>query len=180
MDSWSDDLGARERVRTVAGTLSRPRPVNWVRREAGVSWGTAKDELDRLVEYGELRRVYPDGEGGDASPRYAPDHKTRYLSRIRELVEENEPGDLRAELAAVQDEIDGWREEYGVESRADLEATLADDLDASEIRARNEVLRRWRRNEQTKRLLAHALRLYDDLDALDAVERRDGVPTFEF
>jgi hypothetical protein len=166
MESWSDDLSTRERVRRVATTLSRARSVNWVRREADVSWATAKDELDRLVEYGQLRRIHPEGE--DASPRYAPDHRTRYLSRIRELVEENEPGDLRAEMAAVQEEIDAWREEYGVESRTDLEETLADDLNAAEIRDRNQVLRRWRRNEQTKRLLGHALRLYDDLDALDA------------
>jgi hypothetical protein len=55
-----------------------------------------------------------------------------------------------------------------MESWSDLEETLADDLNAAEIRDRNQVLRRWRRNEQTKRLLGHALRLYDDLDALDA------------
>ena len=166
MESWSDELGSRERVRAIARTLSRPRSVNWVGREADVSWGTAKDELNRLVEYGQLERVYP--EGDDTSPQYAPDHRTRYLSRIRELVEENEPGELRSEMAAVQDEIDAWCEEYGVDSRAELEESLADGHDGAEIRERNEVLRRWRRNEQTKRLLTHALRLYDDLDALDA------------
>lgn len=170
MDSWTDELGARERVRTIATTLSRPRSVNWVRKEADVSWETARSELDALVERDQLRHVYPDGDDSeDAAPLYALDYKTQYLGRIRELTDDNSRAELREEIAAIQDEIDAWKDEYGVESRAELEATLAeDDLTGEAVRERSRVVRRWRRNEETKTLLGHALRLYDDLADLHA------------
>lgn len=170
MDSWTDELGARERVRTIASTLSRPRSVNWVRKEADVSWETARSELDALVEHGRLRRVYPDDEDSeDAAPLYAPDYKTQYLARIRELTDDNSRAELREEIASIQDEIDAWKDEYGVEGRAELEATLAEEnLTGQAVRERSRVLRRWRRNEETKKLLGHALRLYDDLSDLHA------------
>jgi hypothetical protein len=164
-----EDLSARERVRRVAETLSRPRSVNWIRQEADVSWATAKDELDRLVEHEQLRRVYPDAEGEAAEdPRYVPDYKTQYLSRIRELTDDHSRAELREEIAAIQDEIGGWRDEFDVEGRGELEASLtAEDLTGDEVRRRNRVLRRWERNEETKTLLRHALDLYDDLDDLE-------------
>lgn len=168
-DSWQDELSARDRVREVATTLSRPRSVNWVRQEADVSWQTAKDELDRLVEHDQLRRVFPNTEGKSAEdPRYVPDYKTQYLSRIRELTDDHTREQLRKEIAAVQDEIHGWKDEFGVEDRAELERTLTDeDLPGEEVRRRNRVLRRWERNEETKRLLRHGLDLYDDLTDLE-------------
>lgn len=168
VNSWTNDLSARERVRKVATTLSRPRSVNWIRTEADVSWQTAKDELDRLVEYEQLRRVYPDTAGESAEdPRYVPDHKTKYLSRIRELADEHARDELREEIATIQDEIQNWKAEFDVEGRDELEASLTDeDLTGDEVRRRNRVLRRWERNEETKTLLRHALDLYDDLDDL--------------
>lgn len=169
MDSWKDELSGRERVQKVATTLSRPQSVNWVREEADVSWQTAKDELDHLVEHEQLRRVYPDTEGKSTEdPRYIPDYKTQYLSRIRELTDEHTRAELREEVAAIQDEIQAWKTEFGVEGRDDLEATLTDeDLTGEEVRHRNRVLREWERNEETKRLLRHALDLYEDLDDLE-------------
>lgn len=169
MESWKDDLGARERVRTVATGLSEPQSVNWVRREADVSWETAKDELDRLVSHDQLRRVYPatDGES-TGNPRYCPDFKTQYLSRIRELTTEHDRVELREEIAAIQDEIGRWKTEFGVESRAELESSLTDEAHSGdEVRRRNRVLRQWEHNEETKTLLEHALALYDDLADLD-------------
>lgn len=50
-----------------------------------------------------------------------------------------------------------------VESRDELESALRDDdLDSTDIRDRNRVLRQWERYESNKRLLKHALELYDD------------------
>jgi len=169
MDSWTDELSARERVRTVATTLSRPRSVNWIGTEADVSWATAKDELDRLVDHHQLRRVYPDANGESAEdPRYVPDFKTQYLSRIRELTDDHSREELREEVAAIQDEIDAWTDEFGVETREELEASLTDaDLSGDEVRRRNRVLRRWERNEESRTLLQHALALYDDLADLE-------------
>lgn len=169
MDSWKDDLSARERVRTVATTLSQPRSVNWIREEADVSWATAKDELDRLVDHHRLRRVYPDANDESAEdPRYVPDYKTQYLSRIRELTDEHSREELHEEVAAIQDELGAWKEEFGVANRDELEASLTDDgLSGDEVRRRSRVLRRWERNEESRTLLQHALALYDDLADLE-------------
>lgn len=162
-----NDLDARERVRLIAETVSRPRSVNWIREEADVSWQTAKSKLDRLVEHHQLQRVTLDDE--DDAHRYVPDYRTQYLDRIRELVENNSAPMLRAEIATIQEEIDGWFAEFDVDGRANLEETLEEsDLDAEEIRRRNRVIRQWERNEQRKKLLSHALQLYDDLHSLDA------------
>ena len=50
-----------------------------------------------------------------------------------------------------------------IESRDELESTLTDDdLDSTAIRERNRVLRQWEHYEDNKRLLKHALELYDD------------------
>lgn len=169
VDSWTEDLSVRERVRKVATTLSQPRSVNWIRTEADVSWQTAKDELDQLVEHHRLRRVYPDANDESAEdPRYVPDRKTQYLSRTRELTDDYSRAELREEIAAIQDDIDAWKTEFGVAGRDELEASLTEeDLSGDEGRRRNRTLRRWERNEETKTLLRHALDLYDDLADLE-------------
>lgn len=37
LDSWTEGLSARERVREVATALTQPRSVEWVREEAQIS-----------------------------------------------------------------------------------------------------------------------------------------------
>jgi len=160
LESWTDDLSARERVRKIATTLTEPRSVEWVRNEAQVSsWQTAKDELEMLVEFGQVHAV----EGDDGNTKYAPNYQLRYFNEVTELINEHTRDELREEIAAIQEAIDEWKTEFDVESRDDLESTLtADDLTSDAIRERNKVLRKWERYEDNKRLLKHALELYDD------------------
>ncbi|EMA63084.1 DUF7342 family protein [Halorubrum lipolyticum] len=160
LGSWTDDLSARERVREIATTLTEARSVEWVRKEAQVSaWQTAKDELEMLVEFGQLQAV----DGDDGHTKYAPNYQLRYFSEVTELINTHTREELREEIANIQSEIDEWKTEYEVESRDELESTLADDgLDSTAIRERNRILRRWERYEDNKRLLKHALELYDD------------------
>lgn len=176
MSSWTDDLTTRERVRKIALSLTRARSVNWIKTEAAVSsWDTTKDELERLVEYGQLKRVEDDTGGGDLRVTYAPDNRRRYLDRVNDLVTEHTRGDLRAELVAIQDQLEEWQEAYKVDSHAQLEQSLTEsdvELSSDEIRERNRVLRRWERTLGTKQLISHALRLYDDLTAIDDPESR--------
>jgi hypothetical protein len=164
LDSWDDDLTARERVREIATTLTQPRSVEWVREQAQVSgWQTAKDELEMLVEFGQLHAV----EGDDGNPRYAPNYQRRYFQELTELINTHTREGLRDEIASIQETIDAWRDEYDVDSRDDLEATLTDaDIDSESIRERNRVLREWERREDNQRLLKHALELYDDARSL--------------
>jgi len=164
IDSWAEGLSARERVREIATTLTQPRSVEWVRTEAGISsWQTAKDELEMLVEFGQIHAV----EGDDGNTKYAPNYQLRYVKEVTEMINDSTREELREQIADVQAEIDEWKAEFGVESRAALESTLADEeLSSEEIRDRNAVLRRWEKHEDDKRLLKHALELYDDARSL--------------
>ncbi|SEH40583.1 hypothetical protein SAMN05192561_101658 [Halopenitus malekzadehii] len=166
LTSWSHDLSARERVRKIATTLTQPRSVEWIRDQAQVSsWQTAKDELEMLVEFGQIHAF----EGDDGHTKYAPNYQRRYLTAVTELINDHTREELREEVAAIQTAIDEWKAEYGVGSRSELEATIADadaDLDGESIRERNRVLREWERYADNKRLVAHALELYDDARSL--------------
>lgn len=170
LGSWADGLSARERVREIATTLTRPRSVEWVREQAGISsWQTAKGELEMLAEFGQVQAI----EGDDGNTKYAPNYQRRYFAELTELINDHTREELREEVAEIQETIDGWKAEFGVESRADLESTLTDEgLSAGEVRRRSTVLRRWERYEDTKRLLKHALQLYDDARSL--YPSRDG------
>jgi hypothetical protein len=157
--SWTEDTTSRERIREIATTLTQPRSVNWIKKQAKVSsWETTKDELETLVEFGQIRTV--ENEEGDV--RYAPDYRRRYIDEVLGLIEEYTREELREEIAEIQDRIDGWRDEYGVDSKGELEASLSDGHDAEGVRERNDVLRRWENSEANKKLLNHALQLHDD------------------
>jgi len=160
LGSWTDDLSARERVREIATTLTESRSVEWVRNEAQISsWQTAKDELEMLVEFGQVQAI----EGDDGNTKYAPNYQFRYFNELAELINSHTREELRAEIADIQGEIDEWKQDFGVESRDELESTLTeDDIDSEAIRERNRVLRHWERYKDNKRLLEHALDLYDD------------------
>lgn len=160
LTSWGDDLSARERVREIATTLTEPRSVEWVRKEAQISsWQTAKDELEMLVEFGQVQAI----EGDDGNTKYAPNYQIRYFNEVTELINSHTREELREEVASIQELIDEWKHEFAVESRGELEATLTEDnLDSEAIRERNRVLRQWERYEDNKRLLKHALELYND------------------
>ena len=159
LPAWDEDLTARERVREIATTLTEPRSVEWVREQAGVSaWQTAKDELEMLAEFGQLRAI----EGDDGHTKYTPNYQQRYFQELAALINDHTRAELREEIATIQARIDDWKAEFGVSDQHELEASLADDHSAEAIRERNRVLRRWERAADNQRLLRQALQLYDD------------------
>ena len=159
LPAWDEDLTARERVREIATTLTGPRSVEWVREQAGVSaWQTAKDELEMLVEFGQLRAI----EGDDGHTKYAPNYQQRYFEELAALINDHTRAELREEIATIQERIDDWKAKFGVSDQHELETSLADDQSAEAIRDRNRVLRRWERAADNQRLLRQALQLYDD------------------
>ena len=164
LDSWTDGLSSRERVREIATTLTQPRSVEWVREESQISsWQTAKDELEMLAEFGQIHAI----EGDDGTTKYAPNYQLRYVNEVTELINNHTRDELREEIATIQETIDEWKAEFDVESRDDLESTLTDDdLSSEDVHERNTVLRDWERYEDNKRLLKHALELYDDARSL--------------
>jgi len=164
LDSWTEGLSARERVREIATALTQPRSVEWVREEAQISsWQTAKDELEMLVEFGQIHAI----EGNDGNTKYAPNYQLRYFNEVTELINNHTREELREEIATIQAKIDEWKTDFNVDSRDALESTLTnDDLSSENIRHRNTVLRHWERSKDNKRLLKHALELYDDARSL--------------
>lgn len=164
LESWREDLSARERVRKIATTLTEPRSVQWVTEEAGISsWQTAKDELEMLTDFGQVHAV----EGDDGHTKYAPNYQIRYFNELAGLINEHTRDELREEIADIQERIDAWKAEFDVDSRDELESSLSSaDLDSEAIRQRNSILRRWERHADSKRLLTHALELYDDARSL--------------
>jgi len=161
VQSWTETMSARERIRSVALTLSKPRSTNWISEQAETAWSTTNQELDDLVDRGQLRRV----DAGE-STLYQPDYTRLLFDELRQLIEEHTREQLQAELTAIAEEIEGWQEAYGVKTWEELEQSLADGtLSSAEIRERRDVIRDWQANEEDRRLTRHALELYSDVEA---------------
>lgn len=163
VDQWTDSMTARERVETIATTLSTPRTTNWIADQADVKWDTAKRHLESLVESGVLLVTEDD--------RYVPDPTRAYFDHLRELILTNDRAELRDELEAIAKRIETWKTTYDVDSPADLESTLAAELPPEEVRDRRRALRRWENSLQSRETIRTALGLYDDIQSL-----RDDVP----
>ena len=136
VQSWSESMSARARIRAVAETLREPRSVNWISEQADAAWSTTNEELQALVEQGQLRRV----EVGE-NARYQPDYTRLLFEGIKTLIEENTGEELRSELAVIAEEIEEWQATYDVETWEELEQSLADgDLASAETRERRDVI----------------------------------------
>jgi predicted transcriptional regulator len=158
---WTESMSARDRIRAVAETLREPRSVNWVSEQADAAWSTTNEELQDLVDQGQLRRV----EAGETT-RYQPDYTRLLFEEIRTIIEENTREELRNELAAITKEIEEWQATYDVETWEELEQSLADgSLSSDELHERRDVITRWEEHMEDRRLIKHALALYSDVDA---------------
>lgn len=160
VESWTESMTARERIRSVTETLQEPRSTNWISDQADAAWSTTNEELQNLVDQGRLRRV----ETSDTT-LYQPDYTQRLFDEIRTLVEENSREELRSELTAIAEEIEEWQARYNVDSWEELEQSLADgDVSSADLRERREILAFWQENEQDRTLIKHALELYSDVE----------------
>ena len=161
VQSWTESMSARDRIRAVAKSLREPRSVNWISEQADAAWSTTNEELQDLVDQGQLRRV----EVGETT-RYQPDYTRLLFGEIRTLIEENTREELRSELTAITEEIETWQATYDVETWEELEQSLADgDLASAELHDRRDIIAFWRENEADRRLIKHALELYSDVEA---------------
>jgi predicted transcriptional regulator len=161
VQSWTESMSARDRIRAVAESLREPRSVNWISEQADAAWSTTNEELQDLVDQGQLRRV----EAGETT-RYQPDYTRLLFEEIRTLIEENTREELRSELTAITEEIEEWQATYDVETWEDLEQSLADgDLASADLHERRDVITRWEVNLEDRRLIKHALALYSDVEA---------------
>ena len=158
VESWTDSMTARERVETIATTMTDPRSPNWVATQAEVEWDTAKKHLENLRESGLVLLT--------AEDKYVPDPTRAYFDHLRNLILEHSKSELREELTSIAERTDEWKERYDVDSPAGLEASLATDLSGAAVRERQRVLRQWENSLESRDRIRRALELYDDITAL--------------
>lgn len=138
IDAWVEQTTAFDRVRSVAGTVTRPRSVAWIADEAAVAENTARDHLDRLVELNVLLKH--DREG---TATYAPDPLHTRIQSLRELLEQHDRDELIRLKAEMQERVAEWREEYAVDSPEELRDLAAVSADAAETRDIRETASDW-------------------------------------
>lgn len=160
---WADDAEGQDRVRAVVEMLTRPRSASWVADQADVDYKTARKYLGKLVDDGRLRTTER-----DRTTYYYPDPREQFLGEIGDLVEEHTKAELTAELEAIGRRIESWQAEYGVEDPDELRTTLDESLDVEERRERERVVEDWEYNRESRTLVRHAIRIYDDLHQFTA------------
>jgi predicted ArsR family transcriptional regulator len=138
IEAWTEQASAFDRVRSVADTLARPRSASYVAEQASVAENTARDHLERLVEMNVLLR-----ETREGTTLYAPDPLHTRAQALRDLLEEHDHDELVGLKAALQERIEAWRDEYGVDSPAALRARAADTDDAAATREIREAASDW-------------------------------------
>lgn len=162
---WRDNESGAERVRAVALTLTDGKNAGWIADEAAVARSSAVTYLERMIDSGELVAI----ERGRETV-YRPDPVTQYFTELRRLITSNTPGELTTELETIADEITGWRDEYGVESPAELRGTLGDpDLDERERSERKRIIEDWEYVRHRRDLIRQALAQYDRVERLGGI-----------
>jgi len=160
-DSGTSDHATKlDRIREVAMTVREPRNAGEIAEAAGVARNTAEKYLKQLVEADKLAT----SERGRETCYY-PDPVTQYFDQIRDLVNEHQKDELTAELEAIRDDIDEWKDEYDVESADELRTTVGDDISPSERRQRRHVAEDWEYYEHQATLIKQAIQLYDTIEA---------------
>ena len=145
-----------ERVRAAARTLREPRTASWVAEETGVSVKTAQKYLDQLVEDNVLLRV----DQGEQT-LYALDQLMASYREVAILQRDHSREELTSALESMRERITGWKTTYEVEQPGELRASLAALDDEQEIERRREAASEWEQLETRLPLVQAALREYD-------------------
>lgn len=138
LETWKTHQSAFDRVRSIAVTLTRPRSAAWIAEEAAVAENTARDHLRRLVEMNVLREV-----AGENATCYEPDPLYVRMRALRELLDGRTRSDLLDLRADLQEQVETWRDEYDVDSPAELRALAADTDSATETRDLRRTAADW-------------------------------------
>jgi hypothetical protein len=138
VEAWKERTSAFDRVRSVAGAVSRPRPVSYIATEAHVAENTARDHLERLVDMNVLLKR--DMEG---TAVYEPDPLHTRVQTLRDLLNEYDHDGLVQLKAELQERVEMWNREYGVESPEALRERAAETDDAAETREIRQTANDW-------------------------------------
>lgn len=170
-DAWQDYTTGRERVRMVVEALDEPASITQIAEEADVAWDTANTEVERLLAESLVREVTNEGQ-----TRYEPNPVQLLLSEILTLINEHDQAELESQLVEYQSRLESLQEEHGVETAEVFRRSLTDDdLSADEMREIRHITSTWESLETERRLVNHALELYDDVSSLAAADGVEGL-----
>lgn len=155
-ETWVDQTTAFDRVRSVALSLSEPRPAAWIAEEAQVAENTARSHLSRLADLGVLRTSST--EEGTA---YAPDPIYSRSQDIRELVQNNTEDQLASRAVEYQEELEAIRTGHEADSPEALRASVATAEGPEEARERLEAASDWEYARYRLDLISEALEYYE-------------------
>jgi len=160
--SWPEQLSGRERVRRVVELLDAPTPVQEIATRADVSRATADDELQRLQRDDWVTQTTVDGvQAYDLNP-------VRLLfDEVTDLIATHSRDELERQLTELTAEQEALATEYDVRSLDEFRDQLAaEDISATELRERRNVIATWEAVNTERGLVKHALQLYEDVTEL--------------
>ncbi|XGI82765.1 ArsR family transcriptional regulator [Halorutilales archaeon Cl-col2-1] len=149
-----------ERIEEVAMTVREPRNAGEIAEMAGVARNTAEKYLQHIVELNKISEIQNGRE-----TLYRPDPVTQYFDQVRELIEEYSKQELTDELVSIREDIDEWRDSYGVSSPDELRASIGDqDLSGEEARERRRLAEDWEYYRQRAEMIKHAVSMYTSVE----------------
>lgn len=150
VDRWVEETTAFDRVQSVATALSTPASAASVASEAAVAENTARAHLDRLVDMNVLLADERDG-----TTVYAPDPLHTRVQTLRDLLSDHDHDELVGLRAQLQERLESWRADHGVDSPTALREAAAAAETAAETRRLRETAAEWE-------LVEHRLSVVDD------------------
>jgi predicted transcriptional regulator len=111
---WSESKTARQRVKNIIVRATSPRSVAEIAELADVSEPTARSELNELAEEGTVL-----AESTENGCVYQRDPDWYRIKRVRGLAEKSQSA-LETTLHQLEQEIETYKEEYGVDSPEEL------------------------------------------------------------
>jgi hypothetical protein len=159
VDAWKEQTSAFDRVQSIATAVTRPRSVAYIAAEAHVAENTARDHLERLVDLNVLLEHDRDG-----ARLYEPDPLHTRLQTLRDLLAEHDRDGLIQLKAELQSRIEGWHDEYGADSPADLRRQAAESETAAQTRDLRNTANDWDLLQYRLAIVEDAIENYGEYD----------------
>lgn len=137
-ETWTQQSSAFDRIRSVAVTVSQPRPASYIAEEARVTENTAREHLARLVEMGVLLKSNSEGQN-----LYSPDPLHTRKQAVRELLDSNDPEALVQHRSELEEKIESWQDDHEVDSLEELRERAATTDTAAETRNVLKTVTNW-------------------------------------
>jgi len=153
--AWKKETSAFDRVQSVASTVSQPRPASYIAEQAHVAENTARDHLERLVG---LNILLKSDETG--TTHYSPDPLHTRIQTLRDLLDRHDRNGLIQLKADLQERLEGWRDEYGVDSPDSLRDRAASTDTAADTRDIEQTARDWELVEYRLSIVEDAIENY--------------------